>query len=130
MNDAGMDYYVIPTDDFHASEYVGDYFQERKYVSGFTGSAGTLLVGKEFAGLWTDGRYFLQASVELDGSGIELMKMGVEGVPSLVEYLKNNLTKDSVLGFDGRCVSADFVAELKTAMNGTTCKIVYDKDLV
>ena len=130
MNDAGMDYYVIPTDDFHASEYVGDYFQERKYVSGFTGSAGTLLVGKDFAGLWTDGRYFLQASVELDGSGIELMKMGVEGVPTLVEYLKNNLTKDSVLGFDGRCVSADFVAELKTAMNGATCKIVYDKDLV
>ena len=53
MSDAGIDYYVIPTDDFHASEYVGDYFQAREYVSGFTGSAGTLLVGKDFAGLWT-----------------------------------------------------------------------------
>ena len=70
MNEAGIDYYVIPTDDFHASEYVGDYFQARAYISGFSGSAGTLLAGKEFAGLWTDGRYFLQASMQLEGSGI------------------------------------------------------------
>ena len=96
MSDAGIDYYVIPTDDFHASEYVGDYFQAREYVSGFTGSAGTLLVGKDFAGLWTDGRYFLQASQQLLGSGIELMKMGVAGVPSLTEYLAANDTKDTV----------------------------------
>ena len=130
MNGAGIDYYVIPTDDFHASEYVGDYFQARKYISGFTGSAGTLLVGKEFAGLWTDGRYFLQAEEELAGSGIELMKMGVEGVPSLVEYLKEHLGTDKVLGFDGRCVSADFVGELKAALNGQELNIVYDKDLV
>lgn len=129
MNEAGIDYYVIPTDDFHASEYVGDYFQARAYVSGFTGSAGTLLAGKDFAGLWTDGRYFLQASMELAGSGIELMKMGVEGVPSLVEYLKDHLTADMTLGFDGRCVSAGFVEELKNALNGTEIKIVYDQDL-
>ena len=130
MSDAGIDYYVIPTDDFHASEYVGDYFQAREYVSGFTGSAGTLLVGKDFAGLWTDGRYFLQASQQLLGSGIELMKMGVAGVPSLTEYLAANDTKDTVYGFDGRCVSADFVEELKTALNRTDLNIVYDKDLV
>lgn len=130
MNETGIDYYVIPTDDFHASEYVGDYFQAREYVSGFTGSAGTLLVGKEFAGLWTDGRYFLQASLQLDGSGIELMKMGVEGVPSLIEYLKEHLTADMTLGFDGRCVSAGFVEDLKGALNGAEIKIVYDKDLV
>ena len=130
MNGAGIDYYVIPTDDFHASEYVGDYFQAREYISGFTGSAGTLLVGKEFAGLWTDGRYFLQAEDELAGSGIRLMKMGVEGVPSIVDYLKENLTADGTLGFDGRCVSADFVEELKTAMNRQEVRIVYDRDLV
>ena len=129
MNEAGIDYYVIPTDDFHASEYVGDYFQARAYVSGFTGSAGTLLAGKDFAGLWTDGRYFLQASMELAGSGIELMKMGVEGVPSLIEYLKDHLTAGMTLGFDGRCVSAGFVEELKNALNGTEIKIVYDQDL-
>ncbi len=130
MNEAGIDYYVIPTDDFHASEYVGDYFQAREYISGFTGSAGTLLVGKEFAGLWTDGRYFLQASLQLEGSGIELMKVGVEGVPSLVEYLKEHFSADMTLGFDGRCVSAGFVEELKEALEGVEIKIVYEKDLV
>ena len=130
MNEAGIDYYVIPTDDFHASEYVGDYFQARAYISGFSGSAGTLLVGKEFAGLWTDGRYFLQASMQLEGSGITLMKMGVEGVPYLTEYLKEHLNADMTLGFDGRCVSAGFVEELNQALNGTEVNIVYDKDLV
>ena len=130
MNEAGIDYYVIPTDDFHASEYVGDYFQARAYISGFSGSAGTLLAGKEFAGLWTDGRYFLQASMQLEGSGITLMKMGVEGVPSLTEYLKEHLNADMTLGFDGRCVSAGFVEELNQALNGTEVNIVYDKDLV
>ncbi|MBQ8856905.1 MAG: aminopeptidase P family protein [Lachnospiraceae bacterium] len=130
MNASGIDYYVIPTDDFHASEYVGDYFQAREYISGFTGSAGTLLVGKDFAGLWTDGRYFLQAADQLAGTGIELMKIGVEGVPSLVEYLTNNFTSEMTLGFDGRCVSADFLEELKTALNNDAVKIIYDKDLV
>lgn len=130
MKENGIDYYVIPTDDFHASEYVGDYFRAREYVSGFSGSAGTLLVGKEFAGLWTDGRYFLQASLELAGSGIELMKMGVEGVPSLIQYLKEHLSADKTLGFDGRCVSAGFVEELSEALNGAELKIVYDQDLV
>ena len=130
MKENGIDYYVIPTDDFHASEYVGDYFRAREYVSGFSGSAGTLLVGKEFAGLWTDGRYFLQASMELAGSGIELMKMGVEGVPTLIEYLKEYLTEDKVLGFDGRCVSAGFVEDLKAVTERENIKIVYDKDLV
>ncbi len=115
---------MVPTDDFHASEYVGDYFKTRAWLSGFTGSAGTLLVGHEFAGLWTDGRYFLQASQQLEGTGITLMKMGEEGVPAIAEYLNDHLTKDSTLGFDGRCVSAGFVKELNE------CKIVYDRDLV
>ena len=130
MNEAGIDYYVIPTDDFHASEYVGDYFQAREYISGFTGSAGTLLVGKDFAGLWTDGRYFLQASIQLEGSGIELMKMGVEGVPTLAEYLKEHFSPDMTFGFDGRCVSADFVETLKAVLRNDEIKIIYEKDLV
>lgn len=129
MSESGIDYYVVPTDDFHASEYVGDYFKTRAWISGFTGSAGTLLVGKDFAGLWTDGRYFLQAAQELEGTGIELMKMGVEGVPSLTEYLKQNLKEDMTLGFDGRCVSAGFVEEVEKALEGTVFKIVYEKDL-
>ena len=129
MAEHGIDYYVIPTDDFHASEYVGDYFQAREYISGFTGSAGTLLVGKEFAGLWTDGRYFLQAASELEGSGIELMKMGVEGVPTLTEYLKEHCSEQLTVGFDGRCVSAGFVENLKAVLDGVEITIIYEKDL-
>lgn len=130
MNRERMDYYLIPTDDFHSSEYVGAYFKTRAWISGFTGSAGTLLIGKEFAGLWTDGRYFLQAAKQLEGTGICLMKMGEEGVPTLTEYLKEHLTEGMVLGFDGRCVSASFVADLNKALGDVKIKIAYDKDLV
>ena len=76
MKEQNMQAYVVPTDDFHGSEYVGDFFKTRKFLSGFTGSAGTLVVTPDWAGLWTDGRYFLQASRQLEGSTIELMKMG------------------------------------------------------
>ena len=130
MKDAGIDYYVIPTDDFHASEYVGDYFQSRSWISGFTGSAGTLLVGQEFAGLWTDGRYFLQASLQLEGTGIELMKMGVEGVPSITEYLKEHLKESMTLGFDGRCLSASFMEEIKEDLDAKKVQTAYERDLV
>ena len=96
--------YLIPTDDFHGSEYVGDHFKCRSYVSGFTGSAGTLLVMEDMAGLWTDGRYFLQAAAQLRGSGITLFKMGEPGVPSVKEYLREHLTRGMTFGFDGRCM--------------------------
>lgn len=130
MKENGIDYYVIPTDDFHASEYVGAYFETRSWISGFTGSAGTLLVGHEFAGLWTDGRYFLQASGQLEGTGIDLMKMGVEGVPTLTEYLAEHLNENMTLGFDGRCLSASFMEELEAALGDTKIRIIYEKDLV
>lgn len=129
MSAEGMSYYVIPTDDFHASEYVGEHFQTRAWLSGFTGSAGTLLVGKDFAGLWTDGRYFLQAADQLAGSGIELMKMGEKGVPTLIQYLAKHLEEGDTLGFDGRCISADFAAELQEALEGKKIRIAYEKDL-
>lgn len=106
MAEHKIDAYLIPTDDFHGSEYVGDHFACRKYVSGFTGSAGSLLVFPQWAGLWTDGRYFLQAEEQLKDSGIRLMKQGEPGVPTLDEFLRNSLQPDQVLGFDGRCVSA------------------------
>ncbi len=106
MAEHKIDAYLIPTDDFHGSEYVGEHFACRKYVSGFTGSAGTLLVFPQWAGLWTDGRYFLQAEEELKDSGIRLMKLGQDGVPTLDEFLRESLQPDQVLGFDGRCVSA------------------------
>ena len=130
MKAAKIDYYVIPTDDFHGSEYVGDFFKARAWVSGFSGSAGTLVVGEAFAGLWTDGRYFLQAAQELEGTGIDLMKMGEAGVPTITEYLKEHLKADMTVGFDGRCVSANFVDELKNALDDVEINIAYERDLV
>jgi len=100
-----VDAYLVPTTDFHGSEYVNPYFKCREYLSGFTGSAGTLLVTADWAGLWTDGRYFLQAGAQLSGSGIELMKEREPGVPTIAEYLEANLPEGRCLGFDGRVVN-------------------------
>lgn len=113
MKERGMDYYLIPSDDFHGSEYVHDYFKCREYMSGFTGSAGTLVVGPDEAGLWTDGRYFLQAGEQLQDSGITLYKMGQPQVPTVVEYLAEALREGGTLGFDGRVVSKSFTDRLK-----------------
>ena len=113
MRKKNLSAYIVPTEDFHCSEYVGDYFKAREYLSGFTGSAGTLLVMPERALLWTDGRYFLQAEAQLSGSGIELMKSGEPGVPTLPEFLDEHLKKGAVVGFDGRTVTGAFVEELK-----------------
>ena len=113
MRQYGIDAYLIPTTDFHGSEYVNDYFKCRKYVSGFTGSAGTIVVTDREACLWTDGRYFLQARNQLAGSGIDLMKMGQPGVPTVSEYLKKNLKAGNCLGFDGRVVDWTFATSWK-----------------
>lgn len=104
MKAAGIDLYIIPTTDYHGSEYVNDFFKCREYISGFTGSAGTLVVMQDFAGLWTDGRYFIQAAQQLEGSGIRLMKMGQPDVPSVEEFV---LMQDCNLrvGFDGRVIT-------------------------
>ena len=112
MRAAGVDLYIIPTTDYHGSEYVNDYFKCREYVSGFTGSAGTLVVEQDFAGLWTDGRYFLQAQQQLDGSGITLMKMGVDGVPDIMEYIESR-TSLKTIGFDGRIVSHEMGKQIE-----------------
>lgn len=113
MRSRSLAAYIVPTDDFHSSEYVGDYFKAREYLSGFTGSAGTLLVEPDRAALWTDGRYFLQAAQQLAGSGITLMKSGQPGVPALADYLAESLSEGDVIGFDGRCVTGTFVKKLK-----------------
>ena len=127
MKKAGVYAYYIPTSDFHESEYTNDYFKVREYFSGFTGSAGDLLVTMKDALLWTDGRYFIQAGKELEGSEIRLMKMCEDGVESLEEYIKNKLPKDAVLGFDGRTVSASKAKKLKKEV--PSGKIAYKRDL-
>ena len=107
MRENGIGAWIVPTTDFHGSEYVNDYFKCRAYLSGFTGSAGTLAVTPDAAALWTDGRYFLQAEAQLAGSGIELMREGTAGVPTLIEWLQSCLPQDDAartVGFDGRIV--------------------------
>lgn len=130
MARAGVDAYVIPTDDFHGSEYVGDYFKCRAYVSGFTGSAGTLVVTADWAGLWTDGRYFLQGAQQLEGSGVELCKMGQPGVPTVQQWLEEHLTSGQTLGFDGRTMTAGTGRALEQAMAKLGVGLCYEKDLV
>ena len=120
-----IDAYIIPTTDFHGSEYVNDYFKCREWMSGFTGSAGTLAVTPDKAGLWTDGRYFLQAEAQLKGSGIMLMKMGQPGVPDIEEWLDAEIPKGGTVGFDGRVIDARFGEKLRKRFN-----LKYDEDLV
>ena len=105
MQREGIDAWISPSSDAHQSEYPTEYDKCRRFLSGFTGSAGTLLVMKEEAYLWTDGRYFLQAENELKDSGITLMKMGEPGVPSLDELLEEKMKSDEVLGFNGSLLS-------------------------
>lgn len=113
MKEAGVNAYLIETEDFHGSEYVGEYFKEREYMSGFTGSAGSLVVTMDRAALWTDGRYFLQAEEQLKGSGIELMKIGTEGTPGTKEFLLSQVRNGQTIGFDGRTISALYAEGLK-----------------
>ncbi len=130
MEKHGVDYCLIPSNDFHGSEYLSSHFKCRSWMSGFTGSAGTLLVGKDWAGLWTDGRYFIQAAQQLEGSGIDLMKMGEPGVPTVHEYLEKHLRKGETLGFDGRMVSARMAANLRKLAEKAGAAIACEDDLV
>lgn len=130
MEEEKVDYYLIPTADFHNSEYVDDYFKEREFMCGFTGSNGTLVLSKEEQGLWTDGRYFIQAEKELSGSGVKLFKMGEEGVPTILNYLKDHVKEGDCVGFDGRCVDATFGKTLEIQMLKRGCVLKFDSDLV
>ncbi len=116
MKEKGITAYLIPTDDFHGSEYVGEYFKCRHFISGFTGSAGTVVVTADAAGLWTDGRYFIQAAQELSGSGITLYKEGEPGVPKIEAFLAEEMPEGSVLGFDGRTIAYTKAERLREAL--------------
>ncbi len=130
MADYHIDAYLIPTADFHGSEYVGAHFACREYISGFTGSAGTLLVFANWAGLWTDGRYFLQAEEELQGSDIHLMKQGQPGVPTIESFLRGSLQPGQTLGFDGRCVDARTGRRYHSLVRQLGAKLNHQLDLV
>ena len=130
MEKENIDAYIIPSADNHQSEYVGEYFKSRAYMSGFTGSAGTLIVSKTDAGLWTDGRYFLQAEKQLDKSGIDLYRMGEIDVPTIEEYLDSRIPQNGVLGFDGRVISAGEGKAYEEKLKYKNVSIKYDKDFI
>lgn len=123
MKEKNIDIYYVPTADFHGSEYIDDYFKLRAYLSGFTGSAGTLFVTQSETGLFTDGRYFIQAEQELLGSGITLYRSGMEHVPTPLEKLKELLAGGGTLGFDGRLLSYATLLRFKDELpkNVTLC---------
>ncbi len=130
MEEKQIDAYIIPSADNHQSEYVGEYFKARRFMSGFTGSAGTVVVTKDQAGLWTDGRYFIQAENQLAGSGIDLFKMGEEGVPTVEEFVKEKTPVGGALGFDGRLISALEGLDLARTLKEKNVTIKYEYDLV
>lgn len=130
MKEKKIDAYLVPTDDFHGSEYVGDYFKCRKYITGFTGSAGTAVIMQDMAGLWTDGRYFIQAADQLRGSTIDLFKSGEPEVPTVHKFLKEKLEKSMCLGFDGRTVSAKEAEQLGELLKEKDITFSVNNDLV
>lgn len=129
MKQVGIHAYIIPSSDAHLSEYTPERWQSRSWISGFTGSAGTVVVTLTEAALWTDGRYFLQASKELEGSTIQLMKMGLLETPTIEAFLSKTLPSGSVVGADGACFAASDAQNIakKLEQHGISCR--FDLDL-
>ncbi len=130
MEEKNIDMYIVPSADNHQSEYVGEHFKARAFITGFTGSAGTAVITKTEAGLWTDGRYFLQAGQQLEGSGVELFKMGEPGVPTVEEFVKDKLPENGTLGFDGRLVAVGEGKGYQAAASVRGGSVNYAYDLI
>ena len=121
-----IDAYIIPTCDYHNSEYVGEYFKSRQFLSGFTGSAGTLLVTKERGYLWTDGRYFIQAAKQLEGKGIDLMKIDED--ITIEDFLADYLKFKQIVAFDGKVMPTNMALKLKEKL--PDAQFLTDLDLI
>lgn len=122
MEREGIDIYIVPSADYHGSEYVGEYFKTRQYLTGFTGSAGTAVFTRNRAGLWTDGRYFIQAEEQLKGTEIQLFRMGEPDADTIQEFLEKELPEGGVVGFDGRVVelaSGEAYSRIARQKNGS-----------
>ena len=130
MRKNNIDVYVVPTADFHQSEYVGEYFKARKFVTGFSGSAGTAVIALDEARLWVDGRYFIQAEKQIEGTGVEMMKMLEPGYPTINEYLEEKIKEGMTIGFDGRTVSMGDGIAYRCIAEKNGGSVSYDKDLI
>jgi len=142
MKERGISLYIIPTSDYHQSEYISGYFKTRQFITGFTGSAGTAVVTMDEACLWTDGRYYIQAEKELQGSEFKLYKMGMEQVPSVREYIEEYIEKhiescteketgsEICIGFDGQVLCARDGMDYERLAKEKHVRICYDEDIV
>ncbi|HPK15721.1 MAG: Aminopeptidase [Firmicutes bacterium ADurb.Bin248] len=130
MEERGLAAYYVPTDDYHLSEYVCEHFRARAYMTGFTGSAGTLVVTPDEARLWVDSRYFLQSEFQTAGSSVKIMKIGEEGVPTIPQYLADTLPENAALGFDGRTVGAQWALKTGRLLAAKRIRLEPAHDLV
>ncbi len=130
MKQHDIDMYFVPTSDYHDSEYVNAYFKARAWLSGFTGSAGMMVVTQEKAVVWSDGRYFIQAEKQLKDTCIDFYRMGEKGFLSPLEFIREESKTNGTLGFDGKVVSTIFGENLERALVKKNVSIVYDLDLV
>lgn len=130
MKETSIDVYVVPTADFHQSEYVGEYFKARKFITGFSGSAGTAVITLDEARLWVDGRYFIQCAAQTEGTTVQMMKMGEPGFPTLDEYLNDVMKEGMTIGFDGRVVSVEEGQEYANIATENGGKVCYKEDLI
>ncbi len=129
MENEGYKAYIIPTSDYHNSEYISDYFKSRQFLSNFTGSQGTLLITKDDAYLWVDGRYFIQAEKQINDKMIKLMKIGTPNTPSIEDFLNSYLENDDVLGFDGKVMNTNLVRSIINTVKADIT-IKDDQDLI
>jgi Xaa-Pro aminopeptidase len=129
MRAHGVDAYVIPSSDPHQSEYVAAHWQTREWISGFTGSAGLVIITQQHAGLWTDGRYFLQAEAELAGTEVHLHRQVVQGAPEHITWLRDQLPAGSTVGCDGALFSAGQIRHLEKHLSARQIKVNYTLDL-
>lgn len=130
MRKAGVTVYVVPSTDCHESEYVNPHYRARAYITGFTGSAGTAVITLSEAGLWTDGRYFIQAEQQLAGTGITLYRMGEPEVPKMDAYIREHLSAGEKLGFDGRVMGACRAEKLVQIAEEKQADVLATEDLV
>lgn len=129
MQAYGIDAYIIPSTDPHLNEYVPSHFKARAWISGFTGSAGTVVVTFDKAILWTDGRYYIQAEKQIAGTEFELYKME-KGIPNYIEFIEKSLSAGQVVGFDGRNFPCADVLKMKETFEKKGIKIKSDVDLI
>ncbi|MEK6449822.1 MULTISPECIES: aminopeptidase P family protein [unclassified Myroides] len=130
MKEKGIDGYIIPSSDPHISEYLPDFYKCIAWTSGFTGSAGTLVITQDFAGLWTDSRYFVQANEQLAGTGFELVKLKVQHAPEYVTWLGEKLSEGATVAFDGNLASLAVANSVNSILNPLGIKVNGHVDLL